>query len=190
MDVMRAVLLHLFAVTMLLAASGCSDDSKGAADGATRDGTGADAAMPDQAVADSALVADLRQDSGQVSTDSRVADGAAKDGALPFVEGGASACDPTCQAQSLELCVRDQDGTCQACLTDGDCTHNPNAFGPRCGTFSGKQRCYCESNLDCAMNPNSLVCYGVFKVCACQGNEDCPVGKTCSGELGGLSVCR
>jgi hypothetical protein len=94
-----------------------------------------------------------------------------KEGGTAGDAASSTACDPTCIAESEELCLKDSGGTCVACLVDADCAKNPVAWGSKCDTSTNT--CTCGSNSDCASNIWGTKCDTTDKWCLCSSSSEC-----------------
>lgn len=101
---------------------------------------------------------------------------------------GPSSCDPACTAEKPYLCVKDSSGDCIECNTDADCAANPNSLGPTCDTSQGGI-CTCATDGDCAGNPWGATCDTDNGMCSCSADSECTAPKKCVGSLFGASVC-
>jgi hypothetical protein len=113
----------------------------------------------------------------------------------------ASDCDPTCQAISEHLCVKDSTNICRECLNNDHCESNPRSLGRRCNLTT--KLCECDERInidDCLGWETGGVCWecegpvagslcGVETAdrtfCGCMVPIDCPDGTVCSA----FSVC-
>ena len=173
-------MLHLILLALLLPSPGCGgcdgEEQDMLLDGGLRDAaTDGDATAPDasgDAEAGAGDLADAGEDA-QPPQDSDMGP-----------DTGVKACEPSCQALGLELCVRDSQGDCVECVTSADCKANPTALGPVCDAKTNY--CTCATNADCAKNPWGNECSTVDEMCGCTKATHCgpaTFGAKCNTNL-------